>query len=256
MEHVIFKNSRNLCLAGCLYPAESEIIIIMCHGFMSDKSSLGRFDRLAESFQKSGFNVLTFDFSGCGESDADVITISGEVDDLQSAVAFAKCKKFRKIAFYGHSLGTLICLKAFTPDIITLVLTGAVTDSIKYKWDDYYSGEQLEELKNKGFITAIDRTGKSRQISGETLSGFEKIEQKNLLETITCPVLIIHPDAKYDWEEQQLLKGSRQAMNYLSRDSVLEIVKGKSHSLADYIDQVIELANKWFIDKLLTGPKF
>jgi hypothetical protein len=41
MEKVTFKNSRNLILVGNFYPSSPENIIIMCHGFTSDKSSRG-----------------------------------------------------------------------------------------------------------------------------------------------------------------------------------------------------------------------
>jgi len=39
MKRVIFKNSRELLLAGNLYSAGTESIIIMCHGFASDQNS-------------------------------------------------------------------------------------------------------------------------------------------------------------------------------------------------------------------------
>jgi alpha-beta hydrolase superfamily lysophospholipase len=78
MEYITFNNSRGLNLSGRFYPAGSDGIIIMCHGLTADKSSLGRFDILAESFRLSGFNVLNFDFSGCGESDDDVISVKGD----------------------------------------------------------------------------------------------------------------------------------------------------------------------------------
>ena len=37
MERVTFTNSNNLTLVGKFYPAASNSIIIMCHGFTSKK---------------------------------------------------------------------------------------------------------------------------------------------------------------------------------------------------------------------------
>jgi putative redox protein len=79
MEKVTFKNSRNLSLVGNFYPSSPENIIIMCHGFTSDKSSRGRFDRFAYAFHQLGYSILAFDFSGCGKSDDDRLTM-GDTD--------------------------------------------------------------------------------------------------------------------------------------------------------------------------------
>jgi hypothetical protein len=50
MDRVYFQNSRHLTLIGCFHPADSKAAIVMAHGFTNDKSSQGRFDALAESF--------------------------------------------------------------------------------------------------------------------------------------------------------------------------------------------------------------
>ena len=92
IERVIFTNSKNLTLVGNLYPSDSDSIIIMCHGFTSNKYSKGRFERLAKAFNNSGFSALAFDFRGCGESDDDRLTVDKEVEDLKSAIEFAKSK--------------------------------------------------------------------------------------------------------------------------------------------------------------------
>lgn len=75
MERVIFKNSKKLTLVGNLYPTDNDSIIIMCHGFTSNKYSKGRFERLTKVLNKSGFSALAFDFSGCGESDDDSLNV-------------------------------------------------------------------------------------------------------------------------------------------------------------------------------------
>lgn len=102
MNRVEFTNSKNLKLVGNLYPSVGDSIIIMCHGFLSNKYSRGRFDRLIKVLNKSGFSALAFDFRGCGESDDDSITVDKEVDDLKSAIAFVKSKGYKRIALYGH----------------------------------------------------------------------------------------------------------------------------------------------------------
>lgn len=246
MERITFKNSRNLSLVGNLYPSISKSIIIMCHGFMSNKYSRGRFDKLATAFNEYGFNVFSFDFSGCGESDNDSLTIEKEVDDLESAILYVKSKGYEGIALYGHSLGTLICLKGYTPEIITMVLSGALTGSMKYNWEEFFTKEQMEELKEKGYITECicEEVREKIIIDRKILDGFELINQKELLEKVKCPVLLIH--GNNDEEEKLLLEKSKVAIDLLSIDSKLKIIDGADHSFFDHFDIVVKLAVDWF----------
>lgn len=247
MERVTFKNSRDLTLVGNLYPSTSKSIIIMCHGFMSNKHSKGRFKRLAISFNKCGYSALLFDFSGCGESDDDFLTVEKEVDDLKSAIQFVKSKGYEKIALYGHSLGTLICLKSYTPEITTMVLSGALTDSMKYDWDEFFAKEQMKELEEKGYLTehTPKEVRKKIVIDKRILKDFELINQKEVLKDVNCPVLIIH--GNNDEEEKLLCERSKVAMSLLSSDSKLEVIEGANHSFLEYFDIVIKVTTDWFV---------
>ncbi len=246
MKQVIFKNSRNLKLVGNLYPSNQKSIIIMCHGFMSNKYSRGRFEKLAMAFNDCNFSALSFDFSGCGESDNDSLTIEKEVDDLRSAISYIKSKGYEKIAIYGHSLGTLICLKSCTPEIITMVLSGALTGSMKYNWNDFFTKEQMEELKEKGYITEYtsEEARDTIIIDRKILEGFEIINQRELLSEVKCPVLLIHGDN--DEEENLLYERSKVAIKLLSADSQIEVINGANHSFLDHFDILVKLTVDWF----------
>lgn len=250
MERITFKNSRNLTLVGHLYPSTSESIIIMCHGFMSSKYSKGRFERLAVAFNKSGYSALAFDFSGCGESDDDILTVEKEVDDLKSAILFVKSKGYKKIALYGHSLGTLICLKSYTPEITTMVLSGALTDSMKYNWPEIFTKEQMQELVEKGYLTEYtpEEVRKKIVIDKRILKDFELINQKKILKDVNCPVLIIH--GNNDEEEKLLYERSKIAMGLLSSDSKLEVIDGANHSFLEHFHIVVKLTTEWFTKHL------
>lgn len=217
----------------------------MCHGFISNKYSKGRFEKLATAFNKCGFDALAFDFSGCGESDNDSLTIEKEVDDLKSAISYAISKGYEKIALYGYSLGTLICLKSYIPEIITMVLLGALTGPMKYNWDEFFTQEQMKELEENGFITEyiFEETREKIIIDGKIIEGFELINQQELLGGVKCPVLIIHGDG--DEEESLLYEKSKVAINLLSTDSRIEVINGANHSFLDYLDMVVKLSTDW-----------
>lgn len=250
MEQVTFTNSRNLKLVGNLYATNSESIVIFAHGFLSDKNSRGRFPRLAKALNESGYNVLTFDFSGCGESDDDTLSVSNRIDDLNSAIKFVKAKGYTKVGLYGHSLGTLICLKCYNHDIETIVLSGALTDSMKYDWNDVFTKEQIKELNEKGYLTEYypKEVRKKILVHKQILMDFDLINQKELLKNVNCPVLIIHGDNEE--EEILLCERSKKAMTLLSSDSKLEIIHGATHSFFEHYETLIDLTRDWFLNHL------
>ncbi|MXQ54959.1 alpha/beta hydrolase [Shimazuella alba] len=244
MEKVTFKNFRNLTLVGNFYPSSPENIIIMCHGFTSDKSSRGRFDRFANAFHQLGYSVLAFDFSGCGESDDERLTMTTRIDDLHAAISFVKSREFSRIALFGHSLGSRVCLECYTDQIATMVLTGALTGSMKYDWNNILTKEELQELKEKGYITKNQKHRKVI-IDKQMLIDFELVNQKELLTNVKCPVLIMNGDA--DEEERDLYKLSKHGMKWLPKDSKLELIQGATHSFTDRLPVIEKLATKWFL---------
>src|SRR5258705_10083279 len=102
---VSFPNSRGLTLVGDFTPADSDAALILCHGYAGHRLRRNRFPQIAEALSTAGYNCLAFDFSGCGESDDDVLTISGEVDDLHAAIAYVESLGMKRTALYGNSLG-------------------------------------------------------------------------------------------------------------------------------------------------------
>ena len=248
MERFTFRNSRNLELAGHLYGADSDAIVIMAHGFTSDKVSRGRFVKLGEALAAAGFNAMAFDFCGCGESADEILSIDGQLDDLNSALAYARKMKFRTIGLYGHSLGGYICLRCWTPEIYAMAFTGALTGPMHYHWQEYFTEQQMSELGAQGFITAPDRSGRPVRIGREMLKHFAEIDQKRLLAQISCPVLVMHGNSETDSEEDRLRENSERAMVYLSPDSRLRVIDGANHSFMDHQDEVIRLSIQWYTD--------
>lgn len=150
---------------------------------------------------------------------------------------------------YGHSLGSLICLKCYIPEIVTMVLSGALTDAMKYDWDEYFTKEQMVELEEKGHL-AIHREGEVRKtviVDKQMLMDFEEVNQRELLKHVTCPVLIVHGNNQGDEEELLLLERSKRAMQYLSSDSKLEIIDGATHSFLENLDTLTDLATRWYV---------
>lgn len=248
MEKVIFKNFRGLSLVGNLQTSKSKSIIILSHALANDKSERGKLDAVANKLNESGFSTLAFDFSGCGESDDDTLTIKKEVEDLKSAINFIKTKGFENIALFGHSTGALVSLYAYNPEIKTIVLWSPVTNKVKYQWKDKLSKDQLEELSEKGYFTRKRKNAirETYHIDKQMLIDREIVNQKELLKNILCPVLIIQGTK----DTSIPIEDSENALKLLSKESKLELVENADHDFTEYVNKLVELSNDWFLKHL------
>lgn len=244
-ETVEFENSSGKRLVGDFYPASSEEAIIMCHGFTGDRHEWGRFDKLAEEFNETGFNVLAFDFSGSGESEDDLLTIEKEIEDLKSAINFIRKKGFFKIGLFGLSLGGLICLRN-SENVSAIALAAPVTN----KEENYEDGRLIPKgfirLEDGNFLFKFKReTEVFRRkivVDKKIIEERENINQEGLLKDVKCPVLIVHGTE----DESVPLEDSEKAIKTLNEDSRLYIIKGADHGLNNQLDEIAELSMDFF----------
>ncbi|WP_163527630.1 alpha/beta hydrolase [Halobacillus ihumii] len=245
MQRVTFSNSRGLTLVGDLYRNEGTQIVIMCHGFLSNRSSRGRFDLFASTFHKLGYSVLRFDFGGCGESDDTPLTLSNEADDLTSAINYASKAGFTEMVLYGHSLGARVCLEVYHPKYVkTMILTGAGTGPVHYHWPDHFTEEELAELHRTGYfsVKVVDPYREEMMISKEMLLDFEQCNQKQMLSRISCPILLIHGN---QGEEEILMPITKQGMKWLPENSKLKVIDGSEHHFMNHLETVQEMLSEW-----------
>jgi len=241
-ERVEFKNSQGLKLVGILEPLKTDKIVIMAHGFTSNKNR-PKFVRAAEELSKIGIASLRFDFAGSGESDSREITVSGQLADLKAAIDFCRRRGYSKIGLLGSSLGGLVSILAYDDKISTIVLYAPVT---KAKTPTAFKdAERRKEIDEKGFVI-LHKDGHEFKIGKEYVEEREKIDQKAILSKVKCPVLIFHGDV----DVEVPLEHSKSAMEYLSPDSKLEIVKDGSHRLEENLDMLAKITAVWFKEHL------
>lgn len=109
-------SEKNL-LKGRKYLADIENkknkTILMCHGFAGVQDLF--FPKYAEVFSKNGFDVVTFDYNGFGESQGDTEIIpTSQINDILNIILFIKRDedlKANKLLLWGTSLGGLYVLK-------------------------------------------------------------------------------------------------------------------------------------------------
>lgn len=251
VKRITFQNSRDKTLVGNLFQVPGDAIVVMAPGFCSDKSSQGRFEVYARGLNEKGISALAIDFAGCGESDDDLLTVDKEVEDLTSAIRFVQSQGYQRIGLYGNSLGGLICLRSYSPDIKAIAMTGGGSGPMKFDWSQHFSQTQIQELQEKGYITERNARNMHRNqvmIDQQMLKDFELVDQKQLLSNIKCPVLLIHGDG--DEEECSLYQLSQTGMPYLPSTSELKLIPGAAHGFWGYIDAVAEFLTEWFVQHL------
>lgn len=118
---VTFTNKRGHRLFGVLHIPQgikNPPVLVMCHGFTDDKVCDNRlFVRFARRAREEGFAVLRFDFAGSGDSEGEFadMTVTGEIQDLESAIGFVNSVPglVRSPNYLvGYSLGGAVALSA------------------------------------------------------------------------------------------------------------------------------------------------
>lgn len=139
----------DVTLKGWFFPARnSEITIIFAHGYRKNRlqEDVPALD-LAMALRENGYNILMFDFRGCGDSGGNVTTIGQyEREDLTGAVDFIKKmgRPGTHIGVIGFSMGasTSIMAAAADPRIEAVVADAPFADLQEYLSDNlsYWSG--------------------------------------------------------------------------------------------------------------------
>ncbi len=245
MEEVTFYNSKGQTLSGVFnYPdSYPSNMVIMSHGFLGDRDCSGIFIKAAEDFTKYGLGgVFRFDFGGSGKSYDTTITVSGQLDDLLSAIKHVRKKGFENLMLLGYSLGGLYSAMSYSKGIKTIVLWAPVTMA---KTPTFFKDKEIQErLESNGYITLKNMDGKDHIVGKQYLKERLSIDQRMILSKIKCPVLIIHGDK----DESVPVKHSIKAKAYLPEGSQLEIIKGGDHVFTNKTDTVISITLNWLLD--------
>jgi len=219
----------------------------MTHGLASNKHELGRFDKLAELLNKQGFNVLSFDFSGSGESDNAILKVKDQIDDLKYAIKLMRKKGLNQIGLLGYSLGSYVAAQNYDEDVKTIVLWAPATKKLRKIYRGYIKLKFKLIIHNvlvcflKNPDLPVKRIKRKIRINLKTMTDLQYINQ-GFLKKIHCPVLIIHGNKDNVVPAEDSIK----AMEYLPKNSQLEIIQGASHIFLKFSDKFIKLTLDWF----------
>lgn len=245
-ERVAFKNRDGLRLAGVLHRPEqpTNVGVVIVHGSTGSKDR-ERYLGLAAALTARGIATLRFDLGGSGESDGRPITVAGQVADLHAALEYLRGQGIVQLGVLGESLGGLVALQGFTPDLQALVLWAPVT-AAKAK-DAELTREQAQVLATQGHYIYI-KDGREFTIPQEYITERETVDQVALLARVTVPTLIIHGTT----DDVIPIQWSERALPLLPAGSHLERVQGAGHIVVSaYQAAFVEPTVAWFVERLI-----
>lgn len=241
---------ESLVDSGHEAPVREEGVVVLAHDFLTDRHGLdNRLDRLAERYRSEGLATLQFDFSGLGDSDDDVITLAGEIEDLQAVSAWLSRRGFTRQAVHANGMGATAALLARPASVRTAVVVGAVVGPQSILWENVFSPDQLDELDQHGLTRLPDDNPNAREwdvLSKETLADVSLQDPQRVMADLPWPVLMLHGALTDEFPDTAAAASEGFAL--LPDGSVLRQIHGEDTDEAQA--QVADLAVEWVTRRL------
>jgi putative redox protein len=190
-QRVEFASRGGAKLVGCWHASGGHRLVILCHGMESSKEG-DKSVALARALVEAGCDALRFDFSFVGESEGrfEDLTVSGEVDDLAGAWAFARTRVDGPIGIVGSSLGgTVALLFAAEEPGVAAVATIAAVASPGSRARALAPAERERWRRDGSYDLHGIRVGRA------FLDDIERIDVAAAVAPIGCPLLLTHGTA-------------------------------------------------------------
>ncbi|KAL1188058.1 hypothetical protein V5N11_009900 [Cardamine amara subsp. amara] len=234
-------NRQNEKLVGLLHETGSREIVVLCHGFKSNKNSKIIMN-LASSLEKEGISAFRFDFSGNGESEGSFNygNYSYEADDLHSVIQHFTSKNRVVTTILGHSRGgNVVLLYASKNHICNVINISGRYDLKKgIRLGDGY----LERIKQQGFV---DDAKEGKPVFRVTEKSLMERLNTNMHEACLkigkdCNVLIVHGS-----KDKIVPVADANEFAKIIPNHELEIFKGADHGYTKHESQLVSRVMKF-----------
>ncbi|KAI3874730.1 hypothetical protein MKW92_024558 [Papaver armeniacum] len=228
-QRIVIRNKYGENLVGILHETGSSEIIILCHGFASNKESPINLN-VAEALTKEGISIFRFDFSGNGYG----------TDDLYSVVLYFSRMKRVIGGILGHSKGGVVVLVyASKYHDVPMV----INVSGRYKMDrgieEHLGKDFMERIKENGFIDVKDEKGNIwYRATEESLSERLATDMHALCLAIAedCRVFTVHGS-----EDECIPVEDAFEFAKIIHNHQLHIVEGADHCYNNHQSELVEV---------------
>lgn len=239
---ITFKSSNGLNLAGHLYlPVDGRpsFYAVFAHCFTCTKN-FKAVSRICRSLSDEGIAVLSFDFTGLGNSEGEFesSTFSSNMSDLSDAVQFLKEAYEAPSLLIGHSLGGAAALYAVSglPSITALVTIGAPADPAHVT---HLLDGDMDRIRREG-KARVRIGGRPFTISKEFVEDLNQEPINDFLKSSRKSLLVLHsPQDEIVGIEnaQKIFSAAFHPKSFVSLDGADHLVSDEAD--ARYIGQLI-----------------
>ncbi len=213
--------------------------VIICHGFTGDKYEWGRFTDTAEASIEAGFEALIFDFSGSGENERELITLSKQARDLEEVYEWVKNQGYSNIAVIGLSFGGLTLLVANLPEIKTKVFWAP-----GFYLKKMFPSSMVKNLKKKPLKIPASGDFEPITIDHTFIEDLSNYNANSYLQKLVTPTLIIQGTG----DTTIGLENTREAFEHLPKDDhhkLVEIDDATHDFKGEHLVKFIDISINW-----------
>ena len=245
-----FKNSKGETLSARLeLPIDSHPhnYAIFAHCFTCNKN-LNAVRNISKALTREGIAVLSFDFTGLGESEGDFAdtNFSSNVQDLVEAAQFMEREYKAPTLLVGHSLGgaAVLAAKKFLPQVKAIATVGAPYDPGHVS----HLIQDKEEIEAKG-IAKVNIGGRGFTIKKQFLDDLEGIRSTDAIRNLGAALLVLHSPQDDTVEidnATQIYKAAQHPRSFISLDGANHLLTNRKDSL--YVGNMIANWAERYVD--------
>jgi putative redox protein len=250
MEKVTFANLEGEKLTGILELPVNQAphtFALFAHCFTCSKN-LNAIRNISRTLNQAGIAVLSFDFTGLGESEGEFAetNFSSNVQDLITAAGFLEENYSAPTMLIGHSLGgaAVVSASASLESIKAIVTIGAPFDPGHVS---HLLKEKEEEIKENGKAT-VEIAGRSFSIKKQFLEDIESQKLEDILHNSRIALLIMHSPQDEIVEIENARKIYTSAFHpksFISLDGANHLLTNKDDAV--YVGETIAAWSKRYI---------
>ncbi len=244
---ITIKTRPDLKLSALLCETESRNtadnpIVIVCHGFTGTKEGGGRALEMGDALAERGFNTMLFDFRGCGESEGswENITLSGQVEDLRSAVEWCRENGFGQTIINGRSFGgTTAIAFAARDQYITALCTWAAVARPEALFRQFVRSEIGGPASDPVEIEGEGEKLRLKKGFFYDLRGYNLLQDAAVMDL--RGFLVIHGSA----DESVPVEDAKLLFQAAGDPKELAVIPGADHRFTNHVGQVWNTFFRW-----------
>lgn len=221
-----------------LRSGETSPMVILMHGFMSDKRDRV-INAVAARLRQANIAYVRFDFNGHGESKGDFqnMTVIKEIEDAQSVYEYVRTLDYvGEIALLGHSQGGVVAGmlagKLGAERISRLVLMSPAAVLRDNALDGIMFGVRFDPDNIPEYITVFGhRVGRAYLQTAQNLPIYETVAQ------YTGKICIIHGT-----EDSIVPYSYGVRFSEDNENAIVHLIEGDDHAFSRYLDEAATTA--------------